>query len=177
MGIKGAGITQRVRINGAIRAPKVRLIGENGDQLGVVSLSEALLSAEEAGLDLVEISPSAEPPVTKVMDFGKYKYEQEKKIQKARSKQKTQDVKGIRLSVKIGKHDFDTKATRAKGFVAQGHKLSLVLRFRGREMAHKDLGEKVLKNFVAELGDEVVVEMEPKFQGRSMNMIVAPKKK
>lgn len=177
MSIKGVGITQRARINRAIRAPKVRLIGENGDQLGVVSLSEALLCAEEAGLDLVEISPNAEPPVAKVMDYGKYKYEQEKKIQKARSKQKSREVKGIRLSVKIGKHDFDTKLKRAKEFVEKGHKLSLQLRFKGREMAHKELGEKVLRNFVAELGEEVVVEMEPKFQGRSMSMVVASKKK
>lgn len=153
----------------------MRLITENGDQLGIVDLPAALLRAEEATLDLVEISPRAEPPVCKIMDFGKYKYEQEKKLQKSRKAQKIQDIKGIRLSVKIGQHDFDTKLARAKEFIEKGHKLSLSLRFKGREMAHKELGEKVLKNFVAALGDEVVVEAEPKFQGRSMSMVVRPK--
>lgn len=134
------------------------------------------MCAEKAGLDLVEISPNAEPPVCKVMDYGKYKYEQEKKIQKARLKQKNQDIKGIRLSVKIGKHDFDTKLKRAIEFIKRGHKLSIQLRFKGREMAHKELGEKVLRNFVMELGEDIIVEMEPKFQGRAINMVVAPKR-
>jgi translation initiation factor IF-3 len=140
--------------------------------MGVVSLAEALLKAEEAGLDLVEVSPNLEPPVCKILDWGKYRYEQEKKLQKSKKLQKTQEQKGIRLSVKIGKHDFDTKAARAKEFLEKGNKLALQLRFRGREMAYPELGKKVLDEFVAALG-EVKVEQEPKMQGRSMNMVVS----
>lgn len=142
----------------------------------MTSLEEALLKAEEAGLDLVEIAPGAETPVAKIMDFGKYRYEQEKKLQKSRKAQKSQEIKGIRLSVKIGKHDFDTKAEKAREFLEKGNKISLQLRFRGREMAHKELGEKVLRDFVSEMG-EVVIEQEPKLQGRGMSMTIAPKKK
>lgn len=109
------------------------------------------------------------------MDFGKFRYEQEKKLQKAKKAQKNQEIKGIRLSVKIGQHDFDTKLGKAKEFLSKGNKVSLQLRFKGREMAHKDLGEKVMRDFVVALG-EVVVEQEPKFQGRGMTMTVAPKK-
>lgn len=172
----GAEIQAKVRINREIRAPKVRLIDENGEQLGVTSLEEALLKAEDSGLDLVEIAPNAEVPVVKILDFGKYRYEQEKKLQKAKKAQKNQEIKGIRLSVKIGQHDFDTKLEKAKEFLSKGNKVSLQLRFKGREMAHKELGEKVMRDFVAAL-EEVVVEQEPKMQGRGMSMTVAPKKK
>lgn len=144
--------------------------------MGVVSLAAALLKAEEAGLDLVEVSPNLDIPVCKIIDWGKYRYEQEKKLQKAKKQQKAQEQKGIRLSVKIGKHDFDTKVNRAKEFLEKGSKLALQLRFRGREMAHPELGEKVLREFVGALG-EVIVEQEPKLQGRSMNMTVSGPKK
>ncbi len=144
--------------------------------MGVVSLAAALLKAEEAGLDLVEVSPNLDTPVCKIIDWGKYRYEQEKKLQKAKKQQKVQEQKGIRLSVKIGKHDFDTKVTRAKEFLEKGSKLALQLRFRGREMAHPELGGKVLREFVEALG-EVTVEQEPKMQGRSMNMTVSGPRK
>lgn len=158
-----------------IRAPKVRLIDENGEQLGLVSLDSALLKAEDSGLDLVQVSPDMEEPVCKILDYGKFKYEQEKKIQKSKKTQKNTDVKGIRLSVKIGQHDFDTKLKRAKEFLGKNHKLSLQLRFKGREMAHTGLGADVLKRFVEGLG-EVKVEQEPKMMGRGMNMTIAPVK-
>jgi translation initiation factor IF-3 len=141
----------------------------------VVNLSEALLRAEEADLDLVQVSPDGETPVVKILDFGKYRYEQDKKIQKSKKAQTNQEIKGIRLSVKIGKHDFDTKLKRAKEFLEKGHKLSLQLRFKGREMAHPELGKKVLQDFVEALGD-VSVDQEPKLQGRGMTMSVSPKK-
>lgn len=170
----GEKIQQRIRINNAIRAPKVRLIDEEGGQLGVVSFAEALLKAENAGLDLVEVAPNVDPPVCKILDFGKYRYEQEKKLQKSKKSQKNQEIKGIRLSVKIGQNDFDTKLRKAQEFLGKGNKVALQLRFKGREMAHRELGEKVLRNFVEAMG-EVVVEQEPKMLGRGMNMVVAPK--
>jgi translation initiation factor IF-3 len=156
-----------------IRAPKVRLIDENGEQLGVVSLDSALLKAQDAELDLVQVSPDSETPVCKILDYGKFKYEQEKKLQKSRKAQKNTEIKGIRLSVKIGQHDFDTKLKKAKEFLERGDKLTLQLRFKGREMAHTELGAGVLRRFVEALG-EVKVEQEPKMLGRGMNMTIAP---
>lgn len=123
----------------------------------------------------MEVSPNADPPVCKILDYGKYRYEQEKKLQKSKKAQKNQEIKGIRLSVKIGQNDFDTKLKKAKGFIEKGDKVQLQLRFKGREMAHKELGEKVLRSFVEGIG-EVTVEQEPKMLGRGMNMVVAPKK-
>lgn len=140
-----------------------------------MGIDAALEKASDAGLDLVEIAPNAETPVAKIIDYGKYRYEQEKKAAHAKKAQKNQEVKGIRLSVKIGQHDFDTKLKRAKGFVEDGSKLSLQLRFKGREMAHPELGKKVLDNFVLALGEDIVVESEPKMQGRAMNMTVSKK--
>lgn len=172
----GVRISQKVRINNAIRAPKVRLIDADGNQFGVVDIAEALLKAEDLSLDLVEISPNAEPPVCKILDYGKYRYEQEKKVQKSKKLQKNQEIKGVRLSVKIGQNDFDTKLKKAKQFLEKGHKLQLQLRFKGREMAHRELGEKVLRRF-AEALEDVTVEQEPKMLGRGMNMVIASKKK
>jgi len=166
--------TEKLRINEYIRAPKVRLIDENGNQVGVVSREEALFAADKVSLDLIEVSANQEIPVVKIMDYGKYKYEQDKKNQKSKKAQKNQDVKGIRLSVKIGKHDFETKLKKARSFLDKGHKVSLELRFKGREMAHKDLGEKVLREFIAGL-EEVKIEQEPKMLGRGMTMVIAPK--
>jgi translation initiation factor IF-3 len=155
-----------------IRAPKVRLIDENGDQLGIVSLDAALLKAEDSGLDLVQVSADIAEPVCKILDYGKYRYEQEKKLQKSKKAQKNTDVKGIRLSVKIGQHDFETKLKRANEFLEKGHKLSLQLRFKGREMAHTGLGADVLKRFVESIPG-AVIEQEPKMMGRGMTMVVA----
>lgn len=165
-----------MRINNEIKSPNVRLIDEKGEQLGVVTFSSALSAAEEAGLDLVEVNPKADPPVCRIIDWGKFRYEQKKKLQKSKKVQATQEIKGIRLSVKIGKHDFDTKLTRAKKFLEKGNKLQLQLRFKGREMAHPELGQKVLQDFAVAMG-EVIIEQQPKMQGRAMNMTVAPKKK
>lgn len=162
------------RINEAIKAPKVRLIDENGNQVGIVDRIEALLKAEDAGLDLVEMSVS-DIPVCKIIDYGKYKYDKVKKLQKSKKTQEAQEVKGIRLSVKIGQHDFDTKLKTAKKFIEKGNKLSLQLRFKGREMAHRELGKDVLERFVEGLG-EVNVEQQPKFMGRAVTMVVAPGK-
>lgn len=133
------------------------------------------MRAEEAHLDLVEVSPNLEFPVCKIIDWGKYRYEQEKKQQRAKKNQKSQELKGLRLSVKIGKHDLETKLARAKEFLAKGNKISLQLRFKGREMAYPELGEKVLREFIEQLG-EIRIEQEPKIQGRSMSMIVSPKR-
>lgn len=128
-------------------------------------------------MDLVEVSAGAEVPVVKMLDFGKFKYEQDKKIQKAKKAQKAQEIKGIRLSVKIGEHDFETKAKKAKEFLEKGHKVALQLRFKGREMAHKELGEKVLREFASILGEDIAVDQEPKLVGRGMTMVVGKKKK
>jgi translation initiation factor IF-3 len=174
---RSSQISHKLKINKEIRAQNVRLIDEDGTQHGVVSLSEALLKASDAGLDLVEVSPNGETPVVKIIDYGKYRYEQEKKLQKAKKAQKNQEVKGIRLSVKIGRHDFETKLARAKEFIEKGSKLSIQLRFKGREMAHPELGKKVMMDFVTELGPDMVIDAEPKLQGRSMNITVSQKVK
>lgn len=141
----------------------------------MVELREALLKAEELGLDLIQVSPDMDDPVCKIIDYGKFKYDQDKKLQKSRQSQKAQDIKNVRLSVKIGQHDFNTKLQGAKKFIEKGHKVSLQLRFKGREIAHQSLGEKVLRDFAAEIG-ETTVEQEPKMLGRSMSMVIAPKK-
>lgn len=154
----------------------MRLIDSDGNQVGIVGIEEALLKADEAGLDLLEVSPDLEIPVCKIVDYGKYKYDLTKKEQKSKKTRSQNDIKGIRLSVKIGRHDFETKARRAREFLEKGHKLSLQLRFRGREMAHQDLGEKVLRDFAAELGD-VKIDQEPKMIGRGMTMVISPGKR
>lgn len=141
----------------------------------MVNLAEALTRAEESEMDLVQVSPDMDIPVVKILDYGKYRYEQDKKLQKSKKTQKNQEIKGIRLSVKIGRHDFETKLKRAKEFIENGSKISLQLRFKGREMAHPELGEKVIRSFVAELGD-VTIDQEPKLQGRGMTMNISPKK-
>lgn len=143
--------------------------------MGEVSLGEALLKAEEVGMDLLQVSPNLDVPVCKIIDYGKFKYDQDKKLQKSKKQQKLQEMKNIRLSVKIGKHDFDTKLANAQKFIDKGHKVSLQLRFKGREMAHTDLGEKVLREFASQV-TKVNVEQEPKLLGRGMTMIVAPER-
>ncbi len=134
------------------------------------------MKAEDEGLDLLEVSSKPEVPVCKIADYGKYRYDLDKKEQKSKKRRSQGDVKGVRLSLKIGRHDFETKARRARQFLEKGHKVSLQLRFKGREAVHADLGKKVLTDFVAELG-EVSVDQEPKRLGRNMTMIVSPNKK
>ena len=163
-------------INEQIRDREVRLIGEDGEQLGIMSAREALKIAQEAELDLVKISPGAKPPVCKIIDYGKYRYELARKEKEARKKQRTIDVKEIRLSPNIDTNDLNTKANQAKKFLAKGDKLKVSLRFRGREMAHLDVGREILNNFYKTLEEVAVVDKNPKMEGRSMVMFLSEKK-
>lgn len=163
------------RINDQIRVPQVRLIGADGDNVGVVSIHEALSAAEQAGLDLVELSPNADPPVCKILDFGKYKYEQQKKANAARKNQKTQDVKEIKMRPGIDVHDYDVKMKKVHEFIDEGDKVKITIRFRGREMAHQELGMQVLKRVSDDMEETAKIEARPKMEGRQMIMVVAPK--
>jgi translation initiation factor IF-3 len=169
-------IEKKTRINQQIRVSEVRLISHDGEQVGVVPTSTARAMAEEVGLDLVEVSPNAVPPVAKILDWGKYRYEQQKQQAKAKAKQKTTELKGIRLGVKIGAHDLDTKLRNAEKFLGKDDKVKFALRFRGREIVHKELGEKILLTVADRLSEISEVEQKPTFAGREMTLIVAPKK-
>lgn len=162
-------------MNREIDHPSVRLIAPDGEMLGVVSIREALYAAEEAGLDLVELSPNADPPVCKILDFGKYKYESQKKKNEARKKQKTVDVKEIKLRPNIDDNDYQVKLRNARRFLDDGDKVKVTLRFRGREMAHQDLGMNVLVRVRDELEELSKVEQMPKMEGRQMVMVLSPK--
>ncbi len=170
-------ISIKYRINHQIRAKEVRLIGASGEQIGVVSLPEALKLAEDEDLDLVEISPNANPPVAKILDWGKFKYEKRKQEQSQRKRQKNVEVKGIRLSSKIGQHDLETKAKHAGKFLESGNKVKIRLMFKGREIVHKDLGAEVLRRFAEKLEDIAETDQNITFSGREVSMILAPKKK
>ncbi|MBR4027674.1 MAG: translation initiation factor IF-3 [Lachnospiraceae bacterium] len=163
-------------INEQIRDKEVRLIGANGEQLGIVSGREAQGIAEEAGLDLVKIAPTAKPPVCKVIDYGKYRYEQARKEKDAKKKQKTVEVKEIRLSPNIEANDLNTKVNSAKKFITKGNKVKVTLRFRGREMAHMNTSKHILDDFAEALADVAVVEKAPKVEGRSIGMVLAEKR-
>ena len=163
-------------INEQIRDKEIRLIGADGEQLGIVSTKEALKIAEEAGLDLVKIAPTAKPPVCKVIDYGKYRYELARKEKEAKKKQKTVELKEIRLSPNIDTNDLNTKINAAKKFVEKGNKVKVTLRFRGREMAHMNTSKHILDDFAAELADVAVVEKAPKVEGRSIGMVLAEKR-
>ena len=162
------------RVDRDIRVERVRLINENGDMIGVVSTREALRSAEEAGLNLVEISPNADPPVCKILDYGKYKYELQKKAAEARKKQKTVEVKEIQIRPMIGDHDYEVKLKAAKKFLEDGNKVKVVLKYRGREMAHTKIGFDLLKKMIEDIGTSGKVEMEPKMEGRQVMMFLGP---
>lgn len=163
------------RINDAIRAREVRLIDENGENVGIVNRFDAQKRAEDAGLDLVEISPDAEPPVCKILDYGKFKYQEQKKAAEARKSQKIVEVKEIKMRPSIDDHDYDVKLKSMRRFFEDGDKVKVTLRFRGREMAHMQLGMQVLQRVKSELGDSVKVEAEPRLEGRQMVMVLAPK--
>lgn len=163
---------QEPRMNERIRVPEVRLIGAEGEQVGVVPTEDARERAREAGLDLVEVAPTARPPVCRLMDFGKYKYEQRKKLQKAREKQHKIRIKGIRLRPKTDEHDFNVKLERARRFLEHGNKVQVTLLFRGREMAHIDLGRGLLIRFSEELAEVSTVERMPKMEGRRMTLLL-----
>lgn len=153
------------------------MISNDGEQLGIVQIAKALELAEEAGLDLVEVSPNAKPPVVKIIDWGKYQYEIQKQQQKQKAKQKTIEVKGIRLGIKISEHDLTTKLRATEKFLAKQNKVRFQLRFRGREVAHKEIGERILNSIADRLSEVADVEQQPIFAGREMTLIVAPKKK
>lgn len=163
-------------INEQIRDKEVRLINEDGEQLGIMPVKEALRLAKEANLDLVKIAPTAKPPVCKIIDYGKYRYELARKEKEAKKKQKTTDVKEIRLSPNIDENDLNTKANQARKFITKGDKVKVALRFRGREMAHMSSGKQILDDFFAKLEDVAVVEKPAKLEGRSMIMFLTEKR-
>ena len=162
-------------VNEQIRSKEVRLIGKDGDQVGVVSRDEALRIAEQENLDLVLVSPNAKPPVARVIDYGKYRYEQQKREKEQRKKQKTVNVKEIRLSPTIDDHDFETKMRQGRGFVEKGDKVKVSIRFRGRAITHKDIGREVLERFAEGMNDVAQVESKTQMEGRNMFMMLAPK--
>lgn len=165
------------RINGEIRVPEVRLIGVDGEQLGIVKLAQALDLSEEHDVDLVEIAPNAEPPVCRLMDYGKFKYQEQKRQAEARSKQKVIQVKEVKFRPGTDEGDYQVKLRNLRRFIEEGDKAKVTLRFRGREMAHQELGMRVLERVKADLGDTVQVEAMPKMEGRQMVMVLAPKRK
>lgn len=168
-------IKQELPINEQIRAKEVQLIGENGEKLGVVSLHEALDKATEKNLDLALVAPNGNPPVCKIMNYGKYKFEQAKKEKESKKKQKVLEVKEIRVTPNIEEHDFGFKSKNAKKFIQDGNKVKITVRFRGREVNNVKSGEVVLKKFIDALEDVAVVEKQPKLEGKNMFTILAKK--
>jgi translation initiation factor IF-3 len=168
---------REARINGEITAREIRLVGMEGEQIGVVSLREAMALAEENDVDLVEISPTAQPPVCKLMDYGKFKYEQSKKRHEAKQKQKQVQIKEIKFRPGTDDGDYNVKLRNLIRFLNDGDKAKITLRFRGREMAHQDIGLALLKRVEADLAEIATVEQFPKLEGRQMVMMIAPKKK
>lgn len=166
--------TQEPRVNRRIRVPEIRVVMEDGEQLGVMNTHDALRKAEDLGLDLVEISPMAKPPVCKIMDYGKYKYQLKRKAAEAKKKQVVIELKEVKFRPKTDVHDFDTKVRHLREFLADGNKGKVTVMFRGREIVHPELGAEMLKRVIEVLKDEAVVEMPPKMEGRSMMMILAP---
>ena len=163
-------------MNEKIRAREVLVIDENGEKRGVLPIEEALALAEEAGLDLVEVAPNAEPPVCKILDYGKYKYQAQKRAAEARKKQKTIEVKEVKMRPTIDTHDYEVKMRNLRKFLSKGDKVKVTIRFRGRELAHTELGRELMERVLADAGDEVKVELMPKMEGRQMVMILAPEK-
>ena len=164
-------------INEQIRDREVRVIGEDGQQLGIMSAKEAMKLAQEAELDLVKIAPTAKPPVCKIIDYGKYRYELTRKEKEARKKQKVVELKEVRLSPNIDSNDLNTKINAARKFIAKGNKVKVTLRFRGREMAHMQSSKHILDDIVKELEEVAVVEKAPKVEGRAISMVLAEKNK
>ncbi|MEM9097163.1 MAG: translation initiation factor IF-3 [Pseudomonadota bacterium] len=164
------------RVNRMIRVPEIRLIDHDGENVGVVSPAQGIDMAEEVGLDLVEISPNAHPPVCKIMDFGKFKYEQQKKAAEARKKQKIIEIKEVKFRPNIDTHDYDVKMRSVFKFLGEGDKVKVTLRFRGREMAHQELGRDLLKRIADDIDVQGKIEAMPKLEGRQMTMVVAPSK-
>jgi translation initiation factor IF-3 len=168
---------KQTRINGEITTPEVRLVGVEGEQLGIVKIYEALRQAEDADLDLVEIAPTAQPPVCKIMDYGKFKYQESKKQHEAKLKQKQVQIKEIKFRPGTDEGDYQIKLRNLIKFLEEGDKTKITLRFRGREMAHQEIGMNQLKRVAADLAEYAVVEQFPKMEGRQLVMMLAPKKK
>ena len=163
------------RVNEEIRVREVQLIDQTGANRGVVDTQNAIAMAQEAGLDLVEIAPNSSPPVAKILDFGKYKYQAQKKAAEARKKQKVVEIKEIKFRHMIDDHDYDVKMRSIRRFFEEGDKVKITLRFRGRELAHQELGTKLLERVRGDLSPMAKVEQEPKFEGRQMVMVLAPR--
>ena len=166
----------RTRINRFIRVPQVRLIDENGEQLGVVATDEALRKSETAGLDLVEVAPNTKPPVCRIMDYSRYKYEQEKKAKLAKKKQRVTHVKEVKFGPNIEEHDYQFKLQHMEKFLKRGDKVKVTMVFRGRQMAHIDVGRKVFNRLAGDVVSIGEIEKNPKLEGRAMTMVVTPKK-
>lgn len=170
-------VDKEQRINEKIQVREVRLIDEQGNQRGVVPTMEALAIARQAGLDLVEVSPNANPPVCKLLDFGKYRFEQEKKLRESKKRQKLMKLKEIRMQPKIEEHDLGFKTKHIQEFLGEGFKVKVTIRFRGRELAHTELGRNVLDKVLEALGDSFVVDKLPQLEGKMMSMFLSPKSK
>ena len=166
---------KRVNINEHIRAREVRVIGGDGDQLGILPLDQALAAAQEAGLDLVEVAPEAEPPVCRIMDFGRYKYQQSKKSAESRKKSTVIEIKEVKFRPKTGEHDYQFKLRNIQKFLAEKNKVKVSLMFRGREIAHADLGQALLERVLRDVGEAAQPEQMPKLEGRNMIMVLGPK--
>ena len=166
-----------LRINEQIRVREVRLIRDEGEQQGILSIQEALEIAKEQGLDLVEVAPQASPPVVKIMDYGKFKFENEKKVRDSKKKQKLLKLKEIRMQPKIDDHDLDFKSKHIREFLADGNKVKVTVRFRGRELAHTELGLDVLKDVLKRIEGDYVMDKPPAMEGRLMSMVLSPKSK
>lgn len=168
-------IAKEAGINWNIKAPEVRVIDADGKQVGILPLKEAMKIAEEKGLDLVEVAPNSQPPVCRIMNYGKYKYQQNKRIQEARKHQTVIHVKEVKVRPRTDEHDFQFKLRHVKRFLDEGNKVKISLLFRGREMAHPEFGKEMLNRFVEGVKDLMVVEQAPRLEGRNMVMILAPK--
>ncbi|HWP35153.1 MAG TPA: translation initiation factor IF-3 [Thermodesulfobacteriota bacterium] len=168
-------MSREINVNRKIRAPEVRVIDASGKQIGIMPLAEALRLAESQALDLVEISPTARPPVCRIMDYGKYKYEQAKKAQEARRKQAATHMKEIKVRPKTDEHDLEYKLRNVRRFLEEGSKTKITVVFRGRELAHPEFGQRMLERVSAELKDIATIEQMPRMEGRTLSMIVAPK--
>jgi translation initiation factor IF-3 len=171
---EGCQIDKNARVNEGIRAKEVRLVGPDGNQIGIKPIEEALAMAEELDLDLVEVAPQAQPPVCKIMDYGKYRYEQTVKMKEARKKQSVITYKEMKLRPKIDRHDYEIKRKHIERFLNAGSKVKVTIMFRGREMSHTELGRNLLEQLADELADLGTVESMPKLDGRNMQMIMAP---
>ena len=174
---EGKEINNEAMINEQIRDREVRLIGENGEQLGIMSSREAFQKAQDAGLDLVKVAPMAKPPVCKIVDYGKYRYEQARREKEARKKQHIVDIKELRMSPNIDANDLNTKVGAARKFLTKGDKVKVTIRFRGREMAHMNASRPVLDNFAKQVEDIAVLEKPAKIEGRNMSIVLGQKKR